>query len=155
MCYWLLLQAAVLHSDTDDAHWEFAPYEEILLDAQTYLINVSLNSPAKIGQELRFKHESVAVSHSIEDTSWYKCTGENGAYRCRRRGSARIACILNLYSPFVRALFHIIDFCMRSVTLWLRFVIYFCLFRGVVQTGSSIRQALRSNAGRIQPRLHF
>jgi hypothetical protein len=83
MRHWLLLQAVVLHSDTDDAHWEFAPYEEILFDAQAYLINVSLNSPAKIAQELRFKHESVAVSHSshsIEDTSWYKCTGENGAY---------------------------------------------------------------------------
>ena len=80
ICHWLLLQAVVLHSDTDDAHWESAPYEEILLDAQAYLINVSLNSPAKIGQERRFKHESLAASQSIEDASWYKCTGENGAY---------------------------------------------------------------------------
>jgi len=141
----------VFYSDTDDDQWESAPYEEILLNVPVYLINVSLNAPAKIGQQRRFKHESLAASHSIKDASWYKCTGENGTYQCRRRRLARIAYMLSMYSAFVRAP----AFFMRSVTLWLHFFVYFSLFRGVVQTGSSIRQTLRRNAGRIQPRLHF
>jgi hypothetical protein len=79
-------QAVVLQTGTDDEYMESAPYEEILVDIPTYLINISLNSPAKSGHKLQFMQETSATTHSMKHPSWYRCSGENDTTRCSHCG---------------------------------------------------------------------